>query len=159
MKKHERNNIMNEDIGIDLGTTSILIFVKGKGVVLREPSMVAVDKRTNEIIAIGKEAKNMLGRVSNNIAVVKPLRDGVISNFTLTGKMLKYYIKKVCKNRFVNTKIMICVPSQITEVEKRAVIDVAMDAGAKNVKLIDEPVAAALGAGIDISKPSRKLSC
>jgi len=150
---------MNEDIGIDLGTTSILIFIKGKGVVLREPSMVAVDKRTNEIIAIGKEAKNMLGRVSNNIAVVKPLRDGVISNFTLTGKMLKYYIKKVCKNRFVNTKIMICVPSQITEVEKRAVIDVAMDAGAKNVKLIDEPVAAALGAGIDISKPSRKLSC
>ena len=150
---------MNEDIGIDLGTTSILIFIKGKGIVLREPSIVAVDKRNNEVIAIGKEAKNMLGRVSNNIAVVKPLKDGVISNFTLTGKMLKYYIKKVCKNRFGNPKIMICVPSQITEVEKRAVIDVAMDAGAKNVKLIDEPVAAALGAGVDISTPSRKFSC
>ncbi len=146
---------MGEDIGIDLGTTSILIYVKGKGIVLREPSVIAVDKRTNEVIAIGKEAQNMIGRVSDNIDVVKPLKDGVISNFTLAGKMLKYYIKKACKKK--PGQVLICVPSQITDVEKRAVIDVALDTGAKKVKLIDEPVAAAIGAGIDIDKPSGNM--
>ena len=112
---------MSEDIGIDLGTANIIIYIKGKGIVLREPSMVAVKKDTNEVIAVGKEASKMLGRTPNNIEVIKPLRDGVISNFTLTAKMLKHYIKKVCKNRFFAPRIMICVPSQITEVEKRAV--------------------------------------
>lgn len=148
---------MSEDIGIDLGTANIIIYIKGKGIVLREPSMVAVNKDTNEVIAVGKEASNMLGRTPNNIAVIKPLKDGVISNFTLTAKMLKHYIKKVCKKRIFAPRIMICVPSQITEVEKRAVLDVAMESGAKRVYIIEEPVAAAIGAGIDITKPSGNL--
>ena len=148
---------MNEDIGIDLGTATVIIYVKGKGIVLREPSMIAVDKNTKEVLAVGKEAKKMLGRVPDNIEIISPLKDGVISNFTLTEKMLKFYIKKVCKNRFVNRRIMICVPSQITEVEKRAVIDVAMESGAKKVYLIEEPVAAAVGAGLDIEKPCGNL--
>lgn len=148
---------MNEDIGIDLGTANVIIFVKGKGIVLREPSMIAIDKNTKEVLAIGKEARKMLGRVPANIEIVKPLKDGVISNFTLTEKMLKYYIKKVSKNRLVSRRIMICIPSQITEVEKRAVLDVAMQTGAKKVFLISEPVAAAIGAGIDIQKPCGNL--
>lgn len=148
---------MNEDIGIDLGTATVIIYVKGKGIVLREPSMIAVDKNTKEVLAVGKEAKKMLGRVPDNIEIISPLKDGVISNFTLTEKMLKFYIKKVCKNRFVNRRIMICVPSQITEVEKRAVIDVTMESGAKKVYLIEEPVAAAVGAGLDIEKPCGNL--
>lgn len=148
---------MSEDIAIDLGTANIIIFIKGKGIVLREPSMIAVNKDTNEVIAVGNEASRMLGRTPNNIEVIKPLKDGVISNFTLTEKMLKHYIKKVCKNRFFAPRIMICVPSLITEVEKRAVIDVAMQSGAKRVYLIEEPVAAAIGAGVDISKPSGNL--
>ena len=148
---------MSEDIGIDLGTANIIIYIKGKGIVLREPSMIAVNKDTNEVIAVGDEAFKMLGRTPNNIEVIKPLKDGVISNFTLTAKMLKHYIKKVCKNRFLAPRIMICVPSQITEVEKRAVLDVAMQSGAKRVYLIEEPVAAAIGAGIDITKPSGNL--
>lgn len=148
---------MNEDIGIDLGTANVIIFVKGKGIVLREPSMIAIDKNTKEVLAIGKEARKMLGRVPANIEIVKPLKDGVISNFTLTEKMLKYYIKKVSKNRLVSRRIMICIPSQITEVERRAVLDVAMQTGAKKVFLISEPVAAAIGAGIDIQKPCGNL--
>lgn len=148
---------MSEDIAIDLGTANILIFIKGKGIVLREPSMVAINKDTNEVIALGKEASKMLGRTPNNIEVVKPLKDGVISNFTLTAKMLKHYIKKVCKNKLLSPRIMICVPSLITEVEKRAVIDVALQSGAKRVYLIEEPVAAAIGAGVDITKPSGNL--
>ena len=148
---------MSEDIGIDLGTASVIACVKGKGIVLREPSVVAIDKNTNEVIAIGKEARNMIGRTPGDIETVRPLKDGVISNFTLTAKMLKYFIKKVCNNKFISPRIMICVPSQITEVEKRAVIDVSMQAGAKRVFLIEEPVAAAIGAGIDISKPSGNL--
>ena len=148
---------MSEDIAIDLGTANIIIFIKGKGIVLREPSMIAVNKDTNEVIAVGNEASRMLGRTPNNIEVIKPLKDGVVSNFTLTEKMLKHYIKKVCKNRFFAPRIMICVPSLITEVEKRAVIDVAMQSGAKRVYLIEEPVAAAIGAGVDISKPSGNL--
>lgn len=148
---------MNEDIGIDLGTANVIIFVKGKGIVLREPSMIAIDKNTKEVLTIGKEARKMLGRVPANIEIVKPLKDGVISNFTLTEKMLKHYIKKVSKNRLVSRRIMICIPSQITEVERRAVLDVAMQTGAKKVFLISEPVAAAIGAGIDIQKPCGNL--
>ena len=148
---------MNEDLGIDLGTATVIIYVQGKGNVLREPSMIAVDKNTKEVLAVGKEAKKMLGRVPDNNEIISPLKDGVISNFTLTEKMLKFYIKKVCKNRFVNRRIMICVPSQITEVEKRAVIDVTMESGAKKVYLIEEPVAAAVGAGLDIEKPCGNL--
>ena len=148
---------MSEEIGIDLGTTSIIAYNKGKGIVLREPTVVSIDKSTNNIIAYGKEAHKMLGRNPKNIEVIKPLKDGVISNFTVTTKMLKHFIKKILGNKFMPPKLMICVPSQITEVEKRAVIDAANSAGAKKVYLIEETVAAAIGAGIDISKPSGNL--
>lgn len=148
---------MSEDIGIDLGTATVIAYVKGKGIVLREPSVVAVNKRNGEIIAFGKEAKKMIGRTSQNVETISPLKDGVISNFTITSKMLKYYIKKITNNKMFSPRIMICVPSQVTEVEKRAVIDASMQAGAKKVYLIEEPVAAAIGAGIDISKPSGNL--
>ena len=132
--------------------------VKGKGIVLREPSVVAINKDTKEVLAVGKEARKMIGRTPNNIEAIRPLRDGVISSFTATSKMLKYFINKACsKNKFGGFRMMICVPSQITEVEKRAVIDVAMQAGAKKAYLIEEPVAAAIGAGIDIAKPCGNL--
>ncbi len=146
------------DIGIDLGTATVVACVKGKGIVLREPSVVAINKDTNEVLAVGKEARKMIGRTPSNIEAIRPLRDGVISSFTATSKMLKYFINKACnKNTFGGFRMMICVPSQITEVEKRAVIDVAMQAGAKKAYLIEEPVAAAIGAGIDIAKPIGNL--
>ena len=147
----------SKDIGIDLGTANILVTIKGKGIVLREPSVVAIDRYTNEVLEYGKEAQKMIGRNPHNIDVIRPLKDGVISNFTVTAKMLKHFIKKSLVKSFFAPRVMICVPSQITEVEKRAVIDVAMQAGAKKVYLIEEPVAAAIGAGIDISKPSGNL--
>ena len=148
---------MSEDIGIDLGTATIIAYSKGKGIVLREPTVVSIDKNTKEIIAYGKEAHRMLGRNPENIEVIRPLKDGVISNFTITSKMLRHFVKKVLGKRFGAPRLMICVPSQITEVEKRAVMDAANSAGAKKVLLIEEPVAAAIGAGIDISKPSGNL--
>ena len=141
------------DIGIDLGTASVLVYVKGKGVVLKEPSVVAFDRNTNKIKAIGEEARLMLGRTPGNIVATRPLRDGVISNYTVTEKMLKYFINRVCGNFIFAPRIMICIPSQVTEVEKKAVIDAASQAGARKVYLIEEPIAAAIGAGIDISKP------
>lgn len=141
------------DIGIDLGTATILINVKGKGIVLKEPSVVAYDKDKEEIIAIGTEARKMLGRTPDNIVTVRPLRDGVISNFDITARMLKYFIKKVCGNFVFKPRIMICVPTMITEVEERAVYDAAIEAGARRAYLIEEPIAAAIGAGIDISEP------
>ena len=146
------------DIGIDLGTATVVACVKGKGIVLREPSVVAINEDTKEVLAVGKEARKMIGRTPSNIEAIRPLRDGVISSFTATSKMLKYFINKACnKNTFGGFRMMICVPSQITEVEKRAVIDVAMQAGAKKAYLIEEPVAAAIGAGIDIAKPCGNL--
>ncbi len=148
---------MSEDIGIDLGTATIIAYEKGKGIVLREPTVVSVNKNEKEIMAYGKEANRMIGRNPSNIEVIKPLKDGVISNFTITTKMLKHFIKKILGKKFFQPRLMICVPSQITEVEKRAVIDAANSAGAKKVYLIEEPVAAAIGAGIDISKPSGNL--
>ncbi len=148
---------MSEDIGIDLGTASIIAYSKGKGIVLREPTVVSIDKTSNSIIAYGKDADKMLGRNPSNIEVIRPLKDGVISNLTITSKMLKYFIKKILGNKFLPPRLMICIPSLITEVEKRAVIDAANSAGAKKVYLIEEPVAAAIGAGIDISKPSGNL--
>lgn len=142
------------DIGIDLGTASILVYVKGKGVVLKEPSVVAFDRDTNRIKAIGEEARLMLGRTPGNIVAVRPLRQGVISDYTVTEKMLKYFIQKaVGKQRFRKPLISICVPSQVTEVERKAVEDAAFQAGARDVKLIEEPIAAAIGAGIDIARP------
>ena len=142
-----------QDIGIDLGTATVIAYVKGKGIVLREPSVVAVDNNTSNVLAVGKEARRMLGRTPGNIVATRPLREGVISNYTVTEKMLKYFINKVCGKFIFSPRIMICIPSQVTEVEKRAVIDAASQAGARRVYLIEEPIAAAIGAGIDISKP------
>ena len=142
-----------QDIGIDLGTATVIAYVKGKGIVLREPSVVAVDNESGEVVAVGQEARKMLGRTPGNIVATRPLRDGVISNYTVTEKMLKYFINKACGRFIFAPRIMICIPSQVTEVEKKAVIDAATQAGARKVYLIEEPLAAAIGAGLDISKP------
>lgn len=142
------------DIGIDLGTASILVYVKGKGVVLKEPSVVAFDRDSSKIRAIGEEARLMLGRTPGNIVAVRPLRQGVISDYTVTEKMIKYFIQKAMgKRSYRKPRISVCVPSGVTEVEKRAVEDAAYAAGAREVFIIEEPIAAAIGAGIDISKP------
>ena len=146
-----------QDIGIDLGTATVLAFVKGKGIVLREPSVVAVDNLTGDVLAVGQEARRMLGRTPGNIVATRPLKDGVISDYTVTEKMLKYFINKVCDYSIFSPRIMICIPSQVTEVEKKAVIDAAAQAGARKVYLIEEPIAAAIGAGIDISKPQGNM--
>lgn len=142
------------DIGIDLGTASILVYLKGKGVVLKEPSVVAFDRDSSKIRAIGEEARLMLGRTPGNIVAVRPLRQGVISDYTVTEKMIKYFIQKAMgKRSYRKPRISVCVPSGVTEVEKRAVEDAAYAAGAREVFIIEEPIAAAIGAGIDISKP------
>ena len=143
---------LGQDIGIDLGTATVIAYVKGKGIVLREPSVVAVDNNTGDVVAVGVEAQRMLGRTPGNIVATRPLREGVISDYTVTEKMLKYFINKVCGRFVFSPRIMICIPSQVTEVEKKAVIDAATQAGARHVYLIEEPIAAAIGAGIDISK-------
>ena len=142
-----------QDIGIDLGTATVIAYIKGKGIVLREPSVVAVDNNTGDVVAVGEEARRMLGRTPGNIVATRPLRDGVISDYTVTEKMLKYFINKVGGKTLFAPRIMICIPSRVTEVEKKAVIDAATNAGARRVYLIEEPIAAAIGAGIDISKP------
>ena len=142
------------EVGIDLGTANVLVYIKGKGIVLNEPSVVAINKDTDEILAVGEEARQMLGRTPANIVAVRPLRDGVISDYDITERMLKHFIRKTCgSGRFFKPKIVICVPSGVTEVEKRAVREAATQAGGKDVYLMEEPVAAAIGAGIDISKP------
>ena len=143
------------DIGIDLGTASVLVYVKGKGVVLKEPSVVAFDRNTNKIKAIGEEARLMLGRTPGNIVAVRPLRQGVISDYTVKEKMLSYFISRTVGKSLFGRKprISVCVPSGATEVEKKAVEDATYQAGAREVSIIEEPVAAAIGAGIDIAKP------
>ena len=142
--------MLSTDIGIDLGTASILVYIKGKGVVLKEPSVVAFDRDTNKIKAIGEEARLMLGRTPGNIVAVRPLRQGVISDYTVTEKMLKYFIQKAIGRRMLKKpRISVCVPSGVTEVEKKAVEDATLQAGAREVAIIEEPIAA----GIDISRP------
>ena len=145
--------MFGQDIGLDLGTATVIAYVKGKGIVLREPSVVAVNNLTGEVLAVGHEARRMLGRTPGNIVATRPLRDGVISDYTVTEKMLKYFIGKIGGRFLFAPRMMICIPSQVTEVEKKAVIDAASNAGARKVYLIEEPIAAAIGAGIDISKP------
>lgn len=143
------------DIGIDLGTATVLVYVKGKGIILKEPSVVAIDKNTDRILAVGEEARKMLGRTPGNIVAIRPLRDGVISDYHVTEKMLKHFLSEVSANNFFKLfkpRVMICVPSGVTEVEKRAVEDAAIQAGARKTYLIEEPIAAAIGAGIDITK-------
>lgn len=143
------------DLGIDLGTATVLVYMKGKGIVLKEPSVVAMNKNTGKVLAVGEEARKMIGRTPGNIVAVRPLKDGVISDYDVTEKMLQELINKVCGNKKITTpKVMICIPSMATEVEKRAVIDAARNSGAKEVHLIEEPLAAAIGAGLDITKPN-----
>ncbi len=145
---------MSMDIGIDLGTANVLVFLKGKGVVLCEPSVVAFEEKTDRVVAIGQDARQMLGRNHVGIRVVRPLREGVISDFRITELMLKHFLKKVMSRaRLMKPRVAVCVPSQITSVEKRAVIDATKQAGAKEVYLIEEPLAGAIGVGIDITKP------
>ncbi len=148
---------MSKDIGIDLGTANVLVYVKGKGVVLEEPSVVAIDKESGKVLKVGKEAQLLLGRTPGNILAVKPLEDGVISQYDVTRKMLKYFIHKAVGNYIIKPRVMVCVPSGITEVEERAVCDATLAAGAKKTYLIEEPLAAAIGAGIDVSKPDGNM--
>lgn len=155
--RREEKLMFGQDIGIDLGTATVIAYVKGKGIVLREPSVVAVNNVTGEVLAVGHEARRMLGRTPGNIIATRPLRDGVISDYTVTEKMLKYFIGKIGGRFLFAPRIMICIPSQVTEVEKKAVIDAASNAGARRVYLIEEPIAAAIGAGLDISKPSGNM--
>ena len=145
--------MFSKDIGIDLGTASILVFVQGKGVVLREPSVVAMDKNSGKLLKVGADAQAMLGRTPGNIVAIRPLREGVISDYDMTERMLREFIHKVSSFRIFKPRVVICVPSGITEVEERAVIDAGIQAGARRVYLIEEPLAAAIGAGIDITKP------
>ena len=145
---------MSTSVGIDLGTANVLVYVKGKGIVLREPSVVAVDKENDAILAIGEEAREMIGRTPGNIVAIKPLRDGVISDYDMTEAMIRHFLEKVVGRSFLfRPRVMICVPTGVTVVEKKAVQEAAEQAGAKTAELIEEPIAAALGAGIDIAEP------
>ncbi len=149
------------EIGIDLGgTASVLVYIKGKGIVLQEPSVVAIDRNTDKVLAVGgAEARKMLGRTPGNIVATRPLKDGgVISDYEVTERMLRHFINKTCgRRRFFKPKIIVCVPSGVTEVEKRAVIDATMEAGGGRTFLIEEPIAAAIGAGLDITKPDGNM--
>ncbi len=149
-------NIISKNIGIDLGTASVLVYVSGKGIVIREPSVIAVDA-SGKTVAFGGEARGMLGRTPENITAVRPLRSGVISDFSMTERMLKHYIRKAEGGHIMKPSVVICVPCLASEVEKRAASDAASAAGARRVKLIKEPVAAAIGAGIDINKPCGRM--
>lgn len=145
-------SMMGTDIGIDLGTASILIYVKGKGIVLKEPSVVAVDRKDGYLIAIGEEARRMLGRTPGNIMAVRPMREGVIADYDVTEKMLRYFITRACGNSWLfKPRVMVCIPSGVTGVEERAVRQAALQSGARQAFLMEEPLAAALGAGLDIA--------
>ncbi len=146
------------DIGVDLGTASVLVYVKGKGIVLNEPSVVAIDRDSGEIFAVGEEARKMLGRTPGNIVAIRPLREGVIADYDTTERMLRYFINKACGKKFLfKPRVMVCIPSGVTGVEERAVRQAAMQAGARQAYLIEEPLAAALGAGLDISEASGSM--
>ncbi|NLG89746.1 MAG: rod shape-determining protein [Clostridiaceae bacterium] len=146
------------DIGIDLGTANTLVHVKGKGVVLREPSVVAINNNTGEVLSVGLDAKNMIGRTPGNITAIRPMKDGVIANFQITQGMLRYFIRKVIgNNKIIRPRVVVCVPSGVTEVEKRAVIDATLQAGAKEAYLIEEPMAAAIGAGLPVEEPTGSM--
>jgi rod shape-determining protein MreB len=152
------NIMFSKDIGIDLGTANTLVFMKGKGIVMREPSVVAVDVRTDTVLAVGTQAKEMIGRTPGSIVAVRPLKDGVIADFDITATMLKHFIRKAVKsNSFSKPHIIVCIPSGVTEVERRAVEDAARQAGANNVELIEEPMAAAIGAGLPVGDPTGSM--
>ena len=154
MANRFKNFKLSRDLGIDLGTANILVYAEGEGIVLREPSVVAIDKNTGRVLQVGAAARNMLGRTPGNVVSVRPLRDGVISDYEMTEKMLAEFLKKIIRYAVVKPRVVVCVPSGVTEVEERAVIQAAMEAGARRVYLIEEPFAAGLGAGLDLSGPN-----
>ena len=151
--------MFSKDIGIDLGTANTLVFMKNKGIVMREPSVVAVDVNSDTVLAVGSQAKNMIGKTPGSIVAVRPLRDGVIANFDITAAMLKYFVRKTVKTSLFSKRprVVVCIPSGVTEVERRAVEDAARQAGAREVELIQEPMAAAIGAGLPVSEPTGSM--
>lgn len=151
--------MFSRDIGVDLGTANTLVFIKGKGIVIREPSVVAVDVRTNRVLAVGSAAKDMIGRTPGSIVAVRPMKDGVIADFEITAAMLKEFIRRAINTNFFGSKprVMVCIPSGVTEVERRAVHDAARSAGAKTVSLIEEPMSAAIGAGLPVSEATGSM--
>lgn len=152
------NFFQSHDVGIDLGTSTVLVYIKGKGIVLREPSVVAVERVSGRILTFGEEARLMIGRTPGNIVSIRPLRDGVISNFDITERMLNHFLRKVVGRRVIfKPRVVVCVPSGVTDVEKRSVIDATDEAGARHTFLIEEPIAAAIGAGLDIASPYGRM--
>lgn len=148
----------SRDMGIDLGTANTLVYIKGKGIVLREPSVVAINKNTGKVLAVGNEAKNMIGRTPGNIIAIRPMKDGVIADFDVTEKMLRHFIEKVgAKNSFKSPRIVVCFPSGVTEVEKRAIYEATKSAGAREAYLMEEPMAAAIGAGLPVNEPTGSM--
>lgn len=151
-------NALSKDMGIDLGTANILVHVKDKGIIISEPSVVAIQRDTNKVMAVGEEAKNMLGRTPGNIVAIRPLKDGVIADFNITQEMIKYFIRKVLGGKsLVQPRVVVGVPSGVTEVERRAVIDATLQAGAREAHLIEEPMAAAIGAGLPVQDPTGSM--
>ena len=150
-------SLLTTDIGIDLGTSSVLVYVKGKGIVLHEPSVVAIDTKTRDIVKIGREAQQMLGRAPENIEIIRPLKDGVISQYSVTLKMIRYFIERACGKTLIRPRVMICVPSGINEADEMTVINATNQAGARQTLIIEEPMAAALGAGININAPEGRM--
>lgn len=149
---------LGQDIGVDLGTANTLVFIKGKGIVIREPSVVAMDRDSGRVLAFGSEARRMLGRTPGNIIALRPLREGVIAHYDATEAMIRHFLSRVCgRHNLVRPRVMVCVPSGVTSVEKRAVLEAAMTAGARKTYLIEEPMAAALGAGLDIGEPAGSM--
>ena len=151
-------SLFSKDVGIDLGTANTLVYMKGKGIIMREPSVVAVDTKTDEVRCVGGEAKAVSGRTPGSIVAVRPLKDGVIADFDITANMLENFLKKACGNSmFSRPRVVICIPSGVTEVERRAVREAALKAGARQVSVIEEPMAAAIGAGLPISEPTGSM--
>ncbi|MGF7056500.1 rod shape-determining protein [Brassicibacter mesophilus] len=151
-------NAFTKDMGIDLGTANTLVFLRGKGIIIREPSVVAIQTNNKEVLAVGEEAKKMIGRTPGHIVAIRPLSDGVIADFDVTQSMLKYFIRKAHPRRsFVQPRVVVCVPSGVTEVEKRAVEEAAIQAGARDAYLIEEPMAAAIGAGLPVQEPTGSM--
>src|SRR6266498_1445645 len=151
------NGFGGRDMAVDLGTANTLVYVRGRGIVLSEPSVVAIDQRTGEVHAVGVEAKRMLGRTPGTISAIRPLKDGVIADFDVTEQMLRHFIQKVHQHRFAHPRVVVCVPSGVTGVEKRAVEEATLSAGAREAHLIEEPMAAAIGAGLPVSEPTGNM--
>src|SRR5580704_2443339 len=152
-----RFSLLGRDMAVDLGTANTLVYVRGRGIVLNEPSVVAIDVKDGKPLAVGAEAKRMIGRTPSNIQAVRPLKDGVIADFEICEKMLRYFVQRVQTRRFARPRVIICVPSGITGVERRAVMEAALNAGARKAYIIDEPMAAAIGAGLAVHEPSGNM--